>query len=150
MAAQQEGLSSRPFGNNLMMQPHLPMEGSRVPVAAADAALNEIFTRLVAAYEPERIYLFGSKAGGGAGSDTRPSRPARHGRFSSGCASCSERSTGEQGIERPFAICGDDDLVRGTALVEGAPGELDASGLSSTSRMMPRLRADSQLARGRR
>lgn len=35
-----------------------------------DLALAEIVRRLVAAYEPERIYLFGSKARGDAGPDS--------------------------------------------------------------------------------
>ncbi len=35
-----------------------------------DAVLAEIVRRLVAAYQPERIYLFGSKARGEAGSDS--------------------------------------------------------------------------------
>jgi uncharacterized protein len=35
-----------------------------------DAALAEVVRRLVEAYEPERIYLFGSKARGDAGTDS--------------------------------------------------------------------------------
>jgi len=35
-----------------------------------DTVLAEIVRRLVAAYEPERIYLFGSKARGDAGPDS--------------------------------------------------------------------------------
>ncbi len=35
-----------------------------------DPALAEIVKRLVAAYQPERIYLFGSKARGDAGEDS--------------------------------------------------------------------------------
>ena len=35
-----------------------------------DAALAEIVRRLVEAYQPERIYLFGSKARGNAGLDS--------------------------------------------------------------------------------
>jgi predicted nucleotidyltransferase len=33
----------------------------------SDQALHEILTRLVKVYEPERVYLFGSKARGDAG-----------------------------------------------------------------------------------
>ena len=35
-----------------------------------DATLAEIIRRLIAAYEPERIYLFGSRARGDAGPDS--------------------------------------------------------------------------------
>ena len=35
-----------------------------------DAALDEIVRRLVAAYQPERMYLFGSHARGDAGPDS--------------------------------------------------------------------------------
>lgn len=38
--------------------------------AHEDRLLTEIVRRLVAAYEPERIYLFGSKARGDAGPDS--------------------------------------------------------------------------------
>jgi hypothetical protein len=41
-----------------------------VPAGEADPVLAEIVHRLVAAYEPERIYLFGSRARGDAGSDS--------------------------------------------------------------------------------
>jgi predicted nucleotidyltransferase len=37
---------------------------------ANDPVLADIVSRLVAAYEPERIYLFGSKARGDAGPDS--------------------------------------------------------------------------------
>lgn len=37
---------------------------------ASDPALAEILRRLVAAYEPELVYLFGSKARGDAGPDS--------------------------------------------------------------------------------
>src|SRR3989442_15441372 len=37
------------------------------PKVTADLALAEIVRRLVAAFQPERIYLFGSKARGEAG-----------------------------------------------------------------------------------
>ena len=40
------------------------------PVLASDPRLSEILTRLVAAFEPERVYLFGSKARGDAGPDS--------------------------------------------------------------------------------
>lgn len=36
----------------------------------SDPVLSEIVRRLVAAYEPERIYLFGSKARGDEGPDS--------------------------------------------------------------------------------
>jgi uncharacterized protein len=39
-------------------------------VLREDAALAEVVRRLVAAYQPERIYLFGSKARGDAGPDS--------------------------------------------------------------------------------
>ena len=42
--------------------PHLPL--------TEVAILTDIVERLVAAYEPERIYLFGSKARGDAGPDS--------------------------------------------------------------------------------
>ena len=35
-----------------------------------DAVLSEVVRRVVVAYEPERIYLFGSKARGDEGPDT--------------------------------------------------------------------------------
>lgn len=38
--------------------------------ASHDPVLEEIIRRLVAAYEPERIYLFGSKARGDEGPDS--------------------------------------------------------------------------------
>src|SRR2546422_6574109 len=40
------------------------------PKVTADLALAEIVRRLVAAFQPERIYLFGSKARGEAGPDS--------------------------------------------------------------------------------
>ncbi|WP_447972354.1 nucleotidyltransferase domain-containing protein [Nitrospira sp. Kam-Ns4a] len=40
------------------------------PILERDPVLQEIVRRLVAAYEPERIYLFGSKARGEAGPDS--------------------------------------------------------------------------------
>ena len=39
-------------------------------ILRSDPVLAEIVRRLVAAYEPERIYLFGSKARGEAGPDS--------------------------------------------------------------------------------
>ena len=39
-------------------------------ILRSDPVLAEIVRRLVAAYEPERIYLFGSKARGDAGPDS--------------------------------------------------------------------------------
>jgi predicted nucleotidyltransferase len=44
-------------------------DSDRKPTAVADAALAEIVRRLVAAYRPERIYLFGSRARGEGGPD---------------------------------------------------------------------------------
>lgn len=48
--------------------------GRAVPAGAEvrirDTALAEIVRRLVAAYQPERIYLFGSQARGDAGPDS--------------------------------------------------------------------------------
>ncbi len=38
--------------------------------ASEDSVLNEIVRRLVAAYQPLRVYLFGSKARGDAGPDS--------------------------------------------------------------------------------
>jgi uncharacterized protein len=50
------------------------MTGERLitlqPPAADDPALTEIVRRLVSAYEPERVYLFGSTARGEAGPDS--------------------------------------------------------------------------------
>ena len=40
------------------------------PLVREDAALAEIVRRLVAAFQPERIYLFGSKARGEEGPDS--------------------------------------------------------------------------------
>ncbi|HLG54744.1 MAG TPA: nucleotidyltransferase domain-containing protein [Vicinamibacterales bacterium] len=37
---------------------------------ASDTALHEMVARLVTAFQPERIYLFGSKARGDAGPDS--------------------------------------------------------------------------------
>jgi predicted nucleotidyltransferase len=42
----------------------------RDPVLESDPVLAEIVRRLVAAYDPERIYLFGSKARGDEGPDS--------------------------------------------------------------------------------
>jgi predicted nucleotidyltransferase len=42
----------------------------QVALLQADGVLAEIVRRLVAAYAPERIYLFGSTARGGAGPDS--------------------------------------------------------------------------------
>lgn len=39
-------------------------------ILAEDAALGEVVRRLAEAYQPERIYLFGSKARGDAGPDS--------------------------------------------------------------------------------
>lgn len=50
------------------------VEGMRMDVhpdpLTQDPMLTEIIRRLVAAYQPERVYLFGSKARGGAGADS--------------------------------------------------------------------------------
>ena len=40
------------------------------PCLADDEVLQEILTRLVAAFQPERVYLFGSKARSEAGPDS--------------------------------------------------------------------------------
>jgi len=40
------------------------------PLAAGSPVLKEIIQRLVSAYQPERIYLFGSVARGDAGLDS--------------------------------------------------------------------------------
>jgi uncharacterized protein len=45
-------------------------KGSLSKVDAGDPVLAEIVRRLVEAYRPERIYLFGSKARGDAGPDS--------------------------------------------------------------------------------
>ncbi len=42
----------------------------RLPEDVSDPLLAEILRRLVTAYRPERIYLFGSKARGDAGPDS--------------------------------------------------------------------------------
>lgn len=42
----------------------------RDPILERDPVLAEIVRRLVEAYQPERIYLFGSKARGDAGPDS--------------------------------------------------------------------------------
>ncbi|MFN8474463.1 MAG: nucleotidyltransferase domain-containing protein [Anaerolineae bacterium] len=46
------------------------MYGLSVALLEEDAKLAEIVQRLVVAYHPERIYLFGSKARGQAGPDS--------------------------------------------------------------------------------
>ena len=51
-----------------MSHPQRPNDPS--PTAAADPRLAEIVRRLVEAYRPERIYLFGSHARGEAGPDS--------------------------------------------------------------------------------
>lgn len=43
---------------------------SQRPVVLDDELLREILTRLVAAFQPERVYLFGSKARSDAGPDS--------------------------------------------------------------------------------
>jgi len=45
-------------------------EGDWKPPSAEDALLAEIVRRLVGAYQPERIYLFGSTARGDSGPDS--------------------------------------------------------------------------------
>lgn len=47
-----------------------PAEGTDEGGAQQDAVLNEIVQRLVAAYNPLEVYLFGSKARGEAGADS--------------------------------------------------------------------------------
>jgi predicted nucleotidyltransferase len=46
------------------------MEDTQSPAVLKDQALAEIVRRLIAAYEPERIYLFGSRARGDSGTDS--------------------------------------------------------------------------------
>jgi predicted nucleotidyltransferase len=46
------------------------MHDSTVPAEEQDPVLAELVRRLVRAYEPERIYLFGSKARGQIGPDS--------------------------------------------------------------------------------
>jgi len=48
----------------------VPREALRGAVTASDPVLSEIVDRLVAAYEPERVYLFGSSARGESGPDS--------------------------------------------------------------------------------
>lgn len=43
---------------------------TKPPTVLRDVVLEEIVRRLVEAYQPERIYLFGSKARGDAGPDS--------------------------------------------------------------------------------
>jgi Ethanolamine utilization protein EutJ (predicted chaperonin) len=50
------------------------MEDTKLTTGLKDQELAEIVHRLVAAYQPERIYLFGSKARGDSGGDTFESR----------------------------------------------------------------------------
>ena len=40
------------------------------PAPVSDPVLNELLARLVASFQPERIYLFGAKARGDAGPDS--------------------------------------------------------------------------------
>lgn len=47
-----------------------PVIGRESEAPIADPVLAEIVRRLVEAYQPERIYLFGSKARGDAGPDS--------------------------------------------------------------------------------
>jgi predicted nucleotidyltransferase len=51
-------------------QSHLNEEENRQELLPRDALLAEIVRRLVEAYKPERIYLFGSKARGDEGPDS--------------------------------------------------------------------------------
>lgn len=48
----------------------VPQEALRGATAATDPVLSEIVDRLVQAYEPERVYLFGSSARGESGPDS--------------------------------------------------------------------------------
>jgi len=43
---------------------------NRIPESIQDARLEEVVDRLIEAYRPERIYLFGSQARGDAGPDS--------------------------------------------------------------------------------
>jgi predicted nucleotidyltransferase len=47
-----------------------PAAASRNALVEADPVLREVTRRLVRAYDPERVYLFGSKARGEAGPDS--------------------------------------------------------------------------------
>ena len=46
------------------------MQGTAADILGGDPALAEVVRRLREAYQPERIYLFGSKARGDAGPDS--------------------------------------------------------------------------------
>jgi len=46
------------------------MQDTKLATGFKDQELTEIVRRLVAAYQPERIYLFGSKARGDSGGDS--------------------------------------------------------------------------------
>ncbi|NIS69053.1 MAG: nucleotidyltransferase domain-containing protein, partial [Proteobacteria bacterium] len=46
------------------------MEDTKLATVLKDQELAEIVRRLIAAYRPERIYLFGSKARGDSGGDS--------------------------------------------------------------------------------
>jgi predicted nucleotidyltransferase len=53
-----------------MLDAHRTESYTGTDILLQDAALAEIVRRLVEAYKPERIYLFGSKARGDAGLDS--------------------------------------------------------------------------------
>jgi uncharacterized protein len=53
-----------------MAASHLQQENRALELPVQDPALEEVVRRLAVAYEPERIYLFGSKARGDAGRDS--------------------------------------------------------------------------------
>src|SRR2546428_8951202 len=52
------------------MAPDPAKTGGQLAVTADDPTLAEITRRLVETYQPERIYLFGSRARGTAGADS--------------------------------------------------------------------------------
>jgi len=56
--------------NGPMTQPGDGARPAAGPMPVADPVLDEIVRRLVTAYQPERIYLFGSRARGQAGPDS--------------------------------------------------------------------------------
>jgi uncharacterized protein len=47
-----------------------PAQSRAIDLLAADPILTEVVDRLIGAYQPERVYLFGSMARGDAGPDS--------------------------------------------------------------------------------
>src|SRR5258708_31940245 len=61
----------RPYGKLLRMSIHATLESlPLVPPSSVSPKLAEVVKRLAAAYDPLRIYLFGSVARGDAGEDS--------------------------------------------------------------------------------